>query len=83
MKQKPIWKIVIYFFTILMIFLFLFPLVWMLLTSFKSAEEILRVPPTIFPDSLNLNNYQEALQRQPVFRFIFNSLLILLFTRRK
>jgi len=75
-KQKPIWKIVIYFFTILMIFLFLFPLVWMLLTSFKSAEEILRVPPTIFPDSLNLNNYQEALQRQPVFRFIFNSLLI-------
>lgn len=76
MKKKSFGRILMYMVIILLIFLFLFPMVWMLLTSFKSAEEILRVPPTIFPDSLNLNNYQAALQRQPIFRFLFNSLLI-------
>lgn len=61
---------------VLLIFVFLFPLLWMLLTSFKSAEEILRIPPSIFPDSVNLDNYREALNRQPVFRFILNSLIV-------
>lgn len=76
MRKIKCGKILIYAAAGLLILIFLFPLVWMLLTSFKSAEEILRVPPSILPDSLNFNNYKEALQRQPVFRFIFNSLLI-------
>lgn len=76
MKKKTLIRILMYAVTILLILLFLFPLVWMLLTSFKSAEEILRVPPSILPDSLNFNNYRVALHRQPVLRFIFNSVLV-------
>lgn len=69
-------RILMVFLAILLIFVFLFPLLWMLLTSFKSAEEILRVPPSILPDRVNLDNYREALSRQPVFSFILNSFII-------
>lgn len=54
-----------------------FPVFWMVLTSFKTAAEIQRIPPKIFPDSMRyFSNYREVLQRQPFFRFIGNSLLI-------
>lgn len=76
MKKRSVGTVVMCVIAIILIALFLFPLIWMLLTSFKSAEEILRVPPTILPDSFNLNNYRDALQRQPVFKFIFNSLVV-------
>lgn len=55
----------------------LLPLVWMLLTSFKSAPEIQHIPPTLLPRNIcNLSNYQEVLNRQPFLRFIINSLLV-------
>jgi len=76
MTKKKLRQLPMYIAAILIVIVFLFPLVWMLLTSSKSAEEILRIPPTFFPDKLNLNNYKEALARQPIFRFLFNSLLI-------
>lgn len=69
-------KALMYILTMLLVLLFLFPLIWMLLTSFKSAEEILRVPPTILPDQFNLKNYADALAKQPIFRFLFNSLVV-------
>ena len=69
-------KALMYILTTLLVLLFLFPLIWMLLTSFKSAEEILRVPPTILPDQFNLKNYADALAKQPIFRFLFNSLVV-------
>lgn len=69
-------KALMYILTTLLVLLFLFPLIWMLLTSFKSAEEILRVSPTILPDQFNLKNYADALAKQPIFRFLFNSLVV-------
>ena len=45
-------KALMYILTTLLVLLFLFPLIWMLLTSFKSAEEILRVPPHHSPGSV-------------------------------
>jgi multiple sugar transport system permease protein len=37
--------------------LFLFPLVWAVLSSFKSPAEADRMPPTFLPKSLSLGNY--------------------------
>lgn len=76
MPMKKNSKFLMYAVTVLLILMFLFPLVWMLLTSFKSAEEILRIPPSILPDSFNLKNYADALVKQPIFRFLLNSLII-------
>lgn len=76
MPMKKNSKILMYAVTVLLVLMFLFPLIWMLLTSFKSAEEILRIPPSILPDSFNLKNYADALAKQPIFRFLLNSLII-------
>lgn len=76
MSKKMRNKILMYTITILLVLFFLFPLFWMLLTSCKSAEEILRIPPTILPDRFGVDNYKEVMTRQPIFRFIANSLLI-------
>ena len=55
----------------------LFPLIWMFLTSFKTAPEVLRVPLAFFPDNFfNFENYKNVLEQQPFLRFILNSMLI-------
>jgi multiple sugar transport system permease protein len=57
--------------------LLFFPILWMVLTSFKTPEEIQYFPPTFWPErNFNLVNYLEVLNRQPFFLFIFNSLFI-------
>lgn len=54
-----------------------FPFFWMVMTAFKTPEEILRLPPTIFPDNITyFENFAEVLRRQPFFSFILNSLYI-------
>ena len=39
------------------------PFYWMVLTSLKSKSEIVRIPPSFFPESLTLANYAEAWDR--------------------
>lgn len=41
-------------------FAFILPLLWMLLTSIKTAQEAYYFPPTIIPRELALQNYPEA-----------------------
>ncbi len=55
---------------------FLFPLVWMLLTSLKTSAEILSLPPTFLPRTWDLNNYTMAVTYIPFFRYTLNTLFI-------
>src|SRR4030043_1528938 len=52
----------------------LFPIVWLILTSFKPAEEIMRSPP-VFIFKPTLDNYIYALDKANFFQFIKNTLL--------
>jgi multiple sugar transport system permease protein len=56
----------------------LLPFMWMLLGSFKTGSEIVRMPPTFFPENPTLSNYQEILTdpHLPIARFYLNSLLV-------
>jgi multiple sugar transport system permease protein len=54
----------------------LMPFVWILLTSVKTGEEILRVPPSILPQNFTLQNYVAVLTIQQFPRFILNSFVI-------
>lgn len=38
-------------------FFFLFPLYWILVSSFKSDAEVFRIPPTLWPTEWHINNY--------------------------
>lgn len=55
----------------------LFPFVWMILSSFKPAVELLRMPPKFWPEQgLYLENYKEVLKQLPFGRYILNSLFV-------
>lgn len=56
----------------------LLPFVWMILGSFKTSGEIIRIPPSFWPESPTLQNYRTILTdpKLPLPRFYFNSLFV-------
>jgi multiple sugar transport system permease protein len=61
--------------------LFLFPLVWAILSSFKSPAEANQIPPTLFPQSFSLGNYETlATYGAGILSYSWNSLFTALLT---
>jgi multiple sugar transport system permease protein len=56
----------------------LVPFVWMVLGSFKSSREIIRIPPTLWPENPTLASYQTILNdpKLPLGRFYLNSFIV-------
>ncbi|UCC63834.1 MAG: carbohydrate ABC transporter permease [Anaerolineae bacterium] len=56
----------------------LLPFLWMILASFKSSSEIIRIPPTLWPEKPTLAGYQTILNdpKLPLGRFYLNSLIV-------
>lgn len=58
---------------------FLFPLFWIVLSSFKTNAEIFAIPTKIFPKSLQFSNYAEQLfGENNAFRAYLNSAIVAL-----
>ena len=60
---------------VLMILVWAFPVIWVILTSFKGRTEIFTIPPTIFFKP-TLQHYIEALTDQDILPSIINSLIL-------
>jgi multiple sugar transport system permease protein len=64
----------------LLALLFLFPIVFMFMSSLKPTEQLLRDSASFrafLPvGDVSFDNYKDAFERAPVFRFIFNSILV-------
>lgn len=54
----------------------IFPFIWMFLTSFKTEQEILRVPLTFLPLHPTWENYFNVCATIPIFRYFLNSLWV-------
>lgn len=52
------------------------PLIWMVLASFKTLPEILKVPPTVLPESFNLDNFRTVLSDTEFPRYFLNSTIV-------
>ena len=52
------------------------PLLWMILSSFKTPSEIITLTPSLFPESWSPANYTEAFRTAPFGRFFANSVLV-------
>jgi len=63
------------FWTLIVLFalVFLFPLYWMLSGGLKSAQEIIRTPPTIVPGAVEAGNYGAAWRDADLGRLILNT----------
>jgi multiple sugar transport system permease protein len=54
------------------------PIIWELLTSFKTNDAIAEIPNVYFPSprQLTLDQYQKLFERRPFLNYIFNSFLV-------
>jgi sn-glycerol 3-phosphate transport system permease protein len=62
------------------IILFLFPFYWMVITSFKTYNESILFPPTLWPKEFTWEAYQTLLEKTHLFGYLKNSLVITLST---
>lgn len=80
LKKQIISKISKNFFTIIIslaVFLiFFFPFFWMLITSVKSLGEIMIFPPTLFPETIHLENYVRAFNSMAFLKYLGNSCIV-------
>lgn len=75
-RQKIIFWIVVIFAAI-----FIFPPLWMLLTSIRPTQDLYQYPPTPIPGSLTLENYVYIFTEMSGFvRYIINSLVVTIST---
>jgi multiple sugar transport system permease protein len=51
-----------------------FPFLWSLLTSFKTLNESLRVPPSLLPEIWDFSNYQDVVTAYPFEMFFLNTI---------
>lgn len=58
----------------------IFPFVWMILTSFKTFEESVRMPPNILPDAWRGDNYRIVLGKFPFGMFYWNTFAMMAMT---
>ena len=77
-KKKKITTALVYLVLAAGAVLMIFPFVWMLLTSFKSMAESMRIPPTILPAQWLIQNYTDALESLPFIRLYINTALLIL-----
>ena len=73
MKKGQGSKIVIHILLILAVFITIGPFVWMFLTSIKTYEEAIRIPPQILPEIPQWGNYTIILEKFPVGILYFNT----------
>jgi multiple sugar transport system permease protein len=52
------------------------PFVWMILGSFKTQGELLRIPPTWWPEKPTLDNYRSLFSQQGFLRYFANSAFV-------
>ena len=79
MKKKiALEKVILYLFLIAGSLICLFPFYWMLRSSFMDMAQIFVMPPIMIPDPVVFTNYQDALEVMPYFRYLLNTLIVVI-----
>ncbi len=75
--KKQLWKSIFQYLIILVLaFIFLFPVLWAVLSSFKTEQNVVAYPPQIIPNPIVYDNYLTVISRYPFMNWMFNSLII-------
>lgn len=75
-RKKITSNILITFLVMLCVVMVGFPIIWMMLSSFKPGVELFTIPPKIFPKHWSLEWYKQAFANKNVIHYFLNSLLI-------
>jgi multiple sugar transport system permease protein len=74
--QVSFLPILIYGVLIVLAFITLVPIIWMVLTAFKSAPEVAAIPPTWWPVEWHPENFELAWKYAPFGKYLLNTLFI-------
>jgi len=74
--RRLVWSIIRYLLIALILFFFLFPIFWILSTSFKTPEEFQHNPPIYLPSQPHLNSYVRGLTVNDGGRALRDSLIV-------
>ena len=61
---------------IVLVIIFVFPFYWMIITSFKTYQETLQFPPSLWPDKMQWVNFKEAWTSGPFMMYLRNSVVM-------
>lgn len=75
-NRKRMVNLLVHFVLVMVTVFTVAPFVWMIATSFKTNENVLKMPPQWIPNPATLENYVAAFERQPLVASMANSLLI-------
>ena len=78
-KKRNAGEIICSIAAILICTVMMFPLYWMLISAFKSQDELLRAMPTLWPEEFRWENFSDVLKMVPMVRYIGNTLIITVF----
>jgi multiple sugar transport system permease protein len=76
--RRPVARVVLYLILLAGGLMMVFPFVWMVISSLKSASEIYTL--SLLPQDPSLANYREVLSETPFVRWFANSLIVALVT---
>ena len=57
-----------------------FPFIWMVLSSLKPEQEVLRIPPTFWPEDLTFDNFINLFENMKFMMYLKNTLIIVFFS---
>src|SRR6056297_348567 len=81
MKQTHRRERILFIFVLAFAILFLFPIVWMFITSIRTTQDLYKYPPTLIPHALTLENFVYIFTEMGGFiRYVVNSLVVTIST---
>ena len=78
MKKVRMYDVVVTIFLILLIVIVLFPLIWLISSSFKFERDILAYPPTLFAGEYTIMSYKRVFTSIPMLQYIKNTVIFAL-----
>jgi multiple sugar transport system permease protein len=69
-------KALTYIVIIIIVLLFVIPILWLILSSFKTQEEMVTFPSTFLPAKAQFQNYIDALQKIDYFKYLRNTIVL-------
>src|SRR5690606_35683252 len=76
MTQTRAQKTIVYVLLIIFAALWLFPVVWIFLSSFKNNSELYQFPPTIWPKHFTFEHFVNAFEKGNFGRYFLNSAIV-------
>jgi len=80
-KKKNVYKkhhIVIIAFLTVFSLIMMYPMAWMLMTSFKSNADIQINKTKFFPEKWTIEGYRTAFEKAPIAQWFINSILVVI-----